>query len=74
MSKNLNSELKREENYTCDPSKRGVEGSSGVLGCEMYGERHVVCNLVPLIGSNQSHSENTTYNSLAPPTVYSKIF
>jgi hypothetical protein len=32
MSKNLNYELKEEENYTCDPSKREVEGSPGVLG------------------------------------------
>jgi hypothetical protein len=39
MSKNLNSELKKEENYTCDPSKRGVKGSSGALGCGPYGER-----------------------------------
>jgi hypothetical protein len=27
MSKNLNSELKKEENYTCDLSKRRVKGS-----------------------------------------------
>jgi hypothetical protein len=27
MSKNLNSKLKKEENCTCDPSKRGVKGS-----------------------------------------------
>jgi hypothetical protein len=39
MNKNLNSELKKEENYTCDPSKREVEGSSGALGCGPYGER-----------------------------------
>jgi hypothetical protein len=39
MSKNLNSELKKEENYTCDPSKRMVEGSSGALGRGPYGER-----------------------------------
>jgi hypothetical protein len=39
MSKNLNSKLKNEENYTCDPSKRGVEGSTGVLGHRPYGER-----------------------------------
>jgi hypothetical protein len=32
MSKNLNSELRKKENYTCDSSKRGVEGSSGALG------------------------------------------
>jgi hypothetical protein len=43
MSKNLNSELKKEESYTCDPSKREVEGPSGVLGHEPYGERHVDC-------------------------------
>jgi hypothetical protein len=36
MSKNLNSELKKEEDCTCDPSKRGVKGS---LGCRLYGER-----------------------------------
>jgi hypothetical protein len=41
MSKNLNSELKMEESYTCDPSKRGVEGSPGALGHGLYGERHV---------------------------------
>jgi hypothetical protein len=39
MSKNLNSELKKEENYTCDPLKRGVEGSSDALGCGLYGGR-----------------------------------
>jgi hypothetical protein len=37
MSKNLNSELKREETFTCDPSKCGVEGSSGALGRGPYG-------------------------------------
>jgi hypothetical protein len=41
MSKNLNSELKKQESYTYDPSKRGVEGSPGVLGCRPYGERPV---------------------------------
>jgi hypothetical protein len=40
MSKNLNSELKKEESYTCDPSKRGVEGSLGALGHGLYGEGH----------------------------------
>jgi hypothetical protein len=40
MSKNLNSELKKEESYTCDPSKRGVKGSPGVLGRGPYEERH----------------------------------
>jgi hypothetical protein len=39
MNKNLNSKLKKEENYTCDPLKRGVEGSPGVLGHILYGER-----------------------------------
>jgi hypothetical protein len=39
MSKKLNSELKKEEWYTCDPSKRGVEGSPGALRCGPYGER-----------------------------------
>jgi hypothetical protein len=29
MSKNLNFELKKEESYTCDLSKRGIEGSPG---------------------------------------------
>jgi hypothetical protein len=43
MSKNLNSELKKEENYTCDLSKRGVEESSGALGRKPYGERHAYC-------------------------------
>jgi hypothetical protein len=43
MSKNLNSELKKEESYTCDPSKRGVEGSSGALGRGPYGERLAGC-------------------------------
>jgi hypothetical protein len=32
MSRNLNFELKKEESYTCDPSKRGVEGSPDALG------------------------------------------
>jgi hypothetical protein len=39
MSKNLSSELKKEESYTYDPSKRGVEGSLGMLGHGPYGER-----------------------------------
>jgi hypothetical protein len=39
MSKSLNSELKKEESYTCDPSKRGIDESLGVLGREPYGER-----------------------------------
>jgi hypothetical protein len=39
MSKNLNSELKKEENYTCDPSKCGVMGSPDALGHGPYGER-----------------------------------
>jgi hypothetical protein len=43
MSKNLNYELKKEENYTCDPLKRGVEGSSVELGRELYGERPADC-------------------------------
>jgi hypothetical protein len=41
MSKNLNSELKKEESYTCDPSKRGVEGSPGALGHRPCGERPI---------------------------------
>jgi hypothetical protein len=43
MSKNLNSKLKKKENYTCDPSKRGIEGSSGVLRRGLYGERPGDC-------------------------------
>jgi hypothetical protein len=43
LSKNWNSELKKKENYTCDPSKRGVEGSPGALGCGSYGERLADC-------------------------------
>jgi hypothetical protein len=39
MSKNLNSELKKEESYTSDPSKHGVEGLPGALGRRPYGER-----------------------------------
>jgi hypothetical protein len=39
MSKNLNSELKKVESYTCDASKCGVKGLPGVLGCGPYGER-----------------------------------
>jgi hypothetical protein len=39
MSNNLNSELKKEENYTYDPSKCRVEGSLGALGHGPYGER-----------------------------------
>jgi hypothetical protein len=41
MSKNLNSELRKEESYTCDPLKCGVEGSPGALGHEAYGKRPV---------------------------------
>jgi hypothetical protein len=43
MSKNLNSQLKKEESYTCDPSKCGVEGSTGVLGHGPYGKRYADC-------------------------------
>jgi hypothetical protein len=43
MSKNLNFELKKEEYYTCDPSKRGVKGSLGALECRPYGERPADC-------------------------------
>jgi hypothetical protein len=39
MSNNLNSKLKKEEDCTCDPSKRGVKGSPGALGRGLYGER-----------------------------------
>jgi hypothetical protein len=38
-SKNLNSELKKEESYICDPSKCGVEGLPGALGRGPYVER-----------------------------------
>jgi hypothetical protein len=44
MSKNLNSELKKEESYTCDPSKGRVEGSPGALGHGPYGERPADCS------------------------------
>jgi hypothetical protein len=41
MSKNLNSELTKEENFTYDPSRCEVEGSPGAVGHEPYGERPV---------------------------------
>jgi hypothetical protein len=41
MSKNLNYELKKEENCTCDPLKNGVKGLLGALGRGSYGERLV---------------------------------
>jgi hypothetical protein len=34
---------KKEESYTCDPSKREVEGSPGVLRREPYRERLADC-------------------------------
>jgi hypothetical protein len=43
MTKNLNFELKKEDDCTCDPSKHGVEGSLGALGRESYGERTIDC-------------------------------
>jgi hypothetical protein len=43
MSKNLNSKLKKEESNTGDPSKHGVEQSSGALGCGLYGKRSAGC-------------------------------
>jgi hypothetical protein len=49
MSKNLNSELKKEESYTCDPSKHGVEGSLGALGLGPHGESHVDCTNILII-------------------------
>jgi hypothetical protein len=42
MSKNF-LELKMEEDCTCDPSKRGVVGLPGVLGCGPYWERITDC-------------------------------
>jgi hypothetical protein len=39
MRKNLNFKLKKEENYICDLSKCGVEGSPSALGRGPYGER-----------------------------------
>jgi hypothetical protein len=41
MSKNLNSKLKKEESYTCDPSRCGVEGLPDALGHGPYGERPI---------------------------------
>jgi hypothetical protein len=43
MCKNLTSKLKKEENFTCDPSRRGVEGSFGAVGHEPYEERLLEC-------------------------------
>jgi hypothetical protein len=43
MSKNLNSELKKKESYTCDPSKHRVEGSPGAVGRGSYRERPADC-------------------------------
>jgi hypothetical protein len=43
MSTNLNSELKKEESYICDPSKRGVKGSSDALERGPYRERPADC-------------------------------
>jgi hypothetical protein len=43
MSGSLNSELKKEGNYTCDPSKHGVKGLLGALGRGPYGERPMNC-------------------------------
>jgi hypothetical protein len=36
----MNSELKKEESYACDLSKRGVKGSPDTLGHGSYRERH----------------------------------
>jgi hypothetical protein len=53
MSKNLNSELKKEENYTCDPLKHGADGSPSALGYGPYGERPTDCtNYVSHLLSN----------------------
>jgi hypothetical protein len=35
--------LKKEKNYTCDPTKCGVEGSPSALGHGPYGERPMDC-------------------------------
>jgi hypothetical protein len=43
MSKNLNYELKKEDNYICDVSMHGVEGSLGALGHGPYGESPADC-------------------------------
>jgi hypothetical protein len=45
--------LKNKESYTCDPSKRGVKGSLGALGCGPYGERPMDCtNYINYLLSN----------------------
>jgi hypothetical protein len=36
---NLNSELRKEENFACGPLRHGVEGSLGAMGCRPYGEK-----------------------------------
>jgi hypothetical protein len=43
MSKNLNSELKKEENCTYNLLKHGVKGSPSVFGRGPYGERPLDC-------------------------------
>jgi hypothetical protein len=43
MNKNLNSELKREEIFTYDPLRRGVEGSPDVVGRKPFGKRPTEC-------------------------------
>jgi hypothetical protein len=52
MSKTLNFELKKEEDCTCDPSKRGVEGLFDALGRRPYGERSTYTNYVNQLLSN----------------------
>jgi hypothetical protein len=49
VTKKLNSELKKDENYTCDPSKHEVEGSPSALGHGPYGERHADCRYETLM-------------------------
>jgi hypothetical protein len=49
ISKNLNSNLKKEKSYTCDPLKHGVEVSLGALGCRPYEERPTDCKIMLII-------------------------
>jgi hypothetical protein len=53
MSKNLNFELKKEEDCTCDLSRCGEKGSPDALERGPYGERHAVyMNYVNYLLSN----------------------
>jgi hypothetical protein len=64
MSKNLNSKLKKEENYNCDPSKCAIEGSLDVLGCGPYGRGLRIAQIMLIIFYQNELDKLNIYETL----------